>query len=179
MKKLILLWLCLFSLQAFAKIDTPVHWKFASTKIDQDKYAVSFTADIDNGWHLYSQFLKSGGPVPTSFKFDQTRGLSLAGKVTEKPAALSGFDQSFQMTICYHEHQVTFTQIVNTKDTGAHLTGSLNYMVCSGQKCLPPTGTRRKARCRTPRLRPGYKSLYQFFRSRHKRSKKNIINSKL
>ena len=115
MKKLILLWLCLFSLQAFAKIDTPVHWKFASTKIDQDKYAVSFTADIDNGWHLYSQFLKSGGPVPTSFKFDQTPGLSLAGKVTEKPAALSGFDQSFQMTICYHEHQVTFTQIVNQR----------------------------------------------------------------
>ena len=138
MKKLILLWLCLFTLQAFAKIDTPVHWKFASAKVGQDKYAVSFTANIDSGWHLYSQFLKSGGPIPTFFKFDKTPGLLLAGKVTEKPAALSGFDQSFQMTIRYHEHQVTFTQIVETGDPGAHVTGSLNYMVCSGQKCLPP-----------------------------------------
>jgi thiol:disulfide interchange protein len=139
MKNLILIWLCLFTLQAFAKIDTPVHWKFASAKVGQDKYAISFTASIDNGWHLYSQFLKSGGPVPTSFKFNKTPGLSLPGKVTEMPAALSGFDQSFQMTILYHEHQVTFTQIVETKDPGARVTGSLNYMVCSGQKCLPPS----------------------------------------
>jgi thiol:disulfide interchange protein DsbD len=139
MKKIILLWLCLFTLQAFAKIDTPVHWKFASTKLDQNKYALSFTADIDKGWHLYSQFLKSGGPVPTTFRFDKTPGLSMVDKVTEKPVALSGFDQSFQMTILYHEHQVTFTQVVYINDPAAHVTGSLNYMVCSGQKCLPPS----------------------------------------
>jgi thiol:disulfide interchange protein len=139
MKKLILLWLCLFTLQASAKIDTPVHWKFTSSKVAENKYAVTFTANIDKGWHLYSQFLKSGGPVPTTFKFDNAPDLSLAGKVTEKPTAISGFDQSFQMTILYHEHQVTFTQIVKTTDSDAHVTGSLNYMVCSGQKCLPPT----------------------------------------
>jgi thiol:disulfide interchange protein len=139
MKKIILLWLCLFTLQASAKIDTPVHWKFASAKIAENKYAVTFTANIDKGWHLYSQFLKSGGPVPTSFKFEKTPDLSLIDKVTEKPAAISGFDQSFQMTILYHEHQVTFTQIVKTTGPDAHVTGSLNYMVCSGQKCLPPT----------------------------------------
>jgi thiol:disulfide interchange protein DsbD len=139
MKKIILLWLCLFTLQAYAKIDTPVHWKFASAKVSQDKYAVSFTANIDNGWHLYSQFLKSGGPVPTSFKFESTPGLTMVDKVTEKPEAKSGFDQSFQMTILYHEHQVTFTQIIKTADPKAHLTGSLNFMVCSGQKCLPPS----------------------------------------
>jgi thiol:disulfide interchange protein len=139
MKKLILLWLCLFTLQASAKIDTPVHWKFASVAIAENKYAVTFTANIDKGWHLYSQFLKDGGPVPTTFKFDNAPDLSLVGKVTEKPIALSGFDQSFQMTILYHEHQVTFTQIVKTKDPDAHLRGVLNFMVCSGQKCLPPT----------------------------------------
>jgi len=139
MKKIILLWLCLFSLQADAKIDNPVHWKFASSKLGGEKYAITFTANIDNGWHLYSQFLKSGGPVPTSFKFASAAGISLAGKVSEKPEALSGFDQSFQMTINYHEHQVIFTQIISTDDGDAHVTGSLNYMVCSGQKCLPPT----------------------------------------
>ncbi|MBB5621876.1 thiol:disulfide interchange protein DsbD [Pedobacter cryoconitis] len=139
MKKLILIWLCLFTLQASAKIDKPVHWKFTSSKVGQDKYALSFTANIDKGWHLYSQFLKSGGPVPTSFKFDKIQGLSLINKITENPAALSGFDQSFQMPISYHEHHVTFTQIVQTKDLAAQVTGSLNYMVCSGQKCLPPT----------------------------------------
>jgi len=139
MKKLILLWLCLFTMQAYAKIDTPVHWKFASSKVGEDKYAVTFTANIDEGWHLYSQFLKSGGPVPTTFQFEKAPDVSLAGNVTEKPIAISGFDESFQMKILYHEHQVTFTQIVKTTVPDAHLIGSLNYMVCSGQKCLPPT----------------------------------------
>lgn len=134
-----MLLLCLLTMQAFAKIDTPVHWKFASSKIGENKYAVSFTANIDSGWHLYSQFLESGGPVPTSFKFDSTPGLTLDSNVTEKPVARSGFDESFQMTIRYHEHQVVFTQVVNAKDPNIPLTGSLNYMVCSGQKCLPPS----------------------------------------
>jgi len=126
-------------MQAYAKIDTPVHWKFASSKVGEDKYAVTFTANIDKGWHLYSQFLKSGGPVPTTFQFEKAPDVSLAGNVTEKPIAISGFDESFQMKILYHEHQVTFTQIVKTTVPDAHLIGSLNYMVCSGQKCLPPT----------------------------------------
>ena len=139
MRKLILMLFCLLSMQAFAKIDTPVHWKFKSASTGKDQYAVTFTATIDKGWHMYSQFLKSGGPVPTSFKFDNLPSASLLGKVTEKPAALKGYDQSFGMTIEYHEHEVTFTQIVRSTDEKAHLTGTLTYMVCSGQKCLPPS----------------------------------------
>lgn len=139
MKKLLFLCLCLFSLQTFAKIDTPVHWKFASAKVARNKYAFTATAIIDKGWHVYSQLLKAGGPVPTTFKFDQSPGLTLIGSVNEKPGAKSGFDQSFQMTIRYHEEQVVFTQFVQTADPNTHVTGSLNFMVCSGQKCLPPS----------------------------------------
>lgn len=138
MKKIIILLLCLLTLQVFARIDTPVHWTFASNKVGENKYAVSFTANIDAGWHLYSQFLKSGGPVATSFKFDRSRALMLVGNVTEKPVAQSGFDQSFQMTIRYHERQVVFTQVVSAIDSGAHLIGSVTYMACGAEKCLPP-----------------------------------------
>jgi thiol:disulfide interchange protein DsbD len=139
MKKILFLFACFLSVQAFAKIDTPVHWKFASSKVAQNKYSVTATATIDKGWHIYSQFLKAGGPVPTTFKFDHATGLTLVDSVTEKPEALSGFDQSFQMTIRFHENQVVFTQIVQAADPNTHVTGSLNFMVCSGQKCLPPS----------------------------------------
>ncbi|MGN8057666.1 cytochrome c biogenesis protein CcdA [Pedobacter sp. 22163] len=139
MKKIIILFLCLFTMQAFAQIEKPVHWKFASSRIGENRFAVSFAATIDSGWHVYSQFLKSGGPIPTSFKFENTPGIRLVDKVTEKPAAKSGFDKSFEMTITYHEKEVVFTQIVETKDPAAKLTGSLTFMVCSGQKCLPPS----------------------------------------
>jgi len=138
MKKIIILLLCLFTQRVFAKIDTPVHWIFASHKISESRYAVSFTANIDSGWHMYSQFIESGGPVPTSFRFDSSPTLMLVDNVSETPVARSSFDQSFQMNIRYHEGQVVFTQVVNAGDANAHLTGSLTYMVCNGQKCLPP-----------------------------------------
>lgn len=131
--------LCLLSMQAFAKMDTPVHWTFKSTPIDKDQYTVTFTAKIDKGWHLYSQFMKSGGPIPTTFRFSTSTSASLIGKVTEKPAALKGFDQAFGITIQYHERQVTFTQLVHTSNQQVHLKGLLTFMVCSGQKCLPPS----------------------------------------
>ena len=139
MKKFIILFFCLYTMQAFAQIERPVHWKFESSRAGDKKYAVTFTANIDSGWHIYSQFLKSGGPVPTLFKFNTSPALHLVDKVTEKPTAKSGFDKSFEMTISYHEKQVVFTQIVETKDPRAKLTGSITYMVCSGQKCLPPS----------------------------------------
>jgi len=138
MKNIIILLLCLLTQQVFAEIDTPVRWTFASSRISENKYAVSFTADIDAGWHLYSQFLESGGPVATSFKFETSPVLTLVGNVAETPVARSGFDQSFQMIIRYHERQVVFTQVVNTSDSNARLGGLLTYMVCSGNKCLPP-----------------------------------------
>jgi len=138
MKKIILILFCLFSMQAFAQIDTPVDWKFKAVRIAKDRYAVTFTAKIDKGWHLYSQFLENGGPVPTSFSFRNASSGLLVGKVSERPAAIKGFDQSFEMDILYHERQVTFTQIVNSTDPQDHLMGSLTFMVCSGQKCLPP-----------------------------------------
>lgn len=130
---------CLLSLQAFAKIDTPVQWKFKSTNIGKDKYAVTFTAQIEKGWHLYSQFLEDGGPIPTSFQFDASPSVSFIDKVTEKPTALKGFDKSFNMNILYHENEVVFTQVVTSTDLKAHLSGLLTFMVCSGQKCLPPS----------------------------------------
>jgi len=139
MKKIIILLFCLLTMQAFAQIERPVHWKFDSSRAGDNKYVVTFTANIDSGWHIYSQFLKSGGPVPTFFRFNISPALHLVDKVTEKPTAKSGFDKSFEMTISYHEKQVVFTQVVETEDPHAKLTGSLTYMVCSGQKCLPPS----------------------------------------
>ena len=56
-----------FVLLANAQIHNPVTWNFA---VEGNEFV--FTADIEEGWHLYSQHLPpDDGPIPTSFNFDK------------------------------------------------------------------------------------------------------------
>ena len=142
MKKLIILFSFLLPLAAFAKIDDPVHWRFSVSPAGAHQVIFTATARIDQGWHLYSQFLKQGGPVPTSFEFSAAKGYQVVNAVAEKPDARKGFDSTFNMTILYHEKEVVFSQIIDVKDPAVRITGIVHYMVCSGQKCLPPTDVR-------------------------------------
>lgn len=52
---------------AQAQILEPVKWTIASNKIQDNEFEIVYTAKIDNGWYLYSQFIESDGPTPTSF----------------------------------------------------------------------------------------------------------------
>jgi thiol:disulfide interchange protein DsbD len=138
MNKLLIFIGCLMHFTAFAQIDNPVHWTFSAAPAGNQQVEIIATARIDQGWHLYSQFLERGGPVPTAFQFTGRDGYRLLNGVTESPAAIRGYDSTFQMTILYHEKSVTFKQRVAYKDPAARVTGQVHYMVCSGQKCLPP-----------------------------------------
>lgn len=139
MKKLLIIIACLVHVAAFAQIDDPVHWTFAAAPAGDHQVSITATARINDGWHLYSQFLEAGGPVPTSFQFTNQQNYLLVNGVTESPAARQGYDSTFEMTILYHEKSVTFKQLVTYTDPATQVKGSVRYMVCSGQKCLPPT----------------------------------------
>ncbi len=139
MKKLFIFFSFLLPLATFAKIDDPVHWRFSVSPAGAHQVVFTATARIDQGWHLYSQFLKQGGPVPTSFEFAAAKGYQVVNAVAEKPDARKGFDSTFNMIILYHEKEVVFSQIIDVKDPAVRIAGRVHYMVCSGQKCLPPT----------------------------------------
>ncbi|MBC7566204.1 MAG: disulfide bond formation protein DsbD, partial [Pedobacter sp.] len=71
--KIFLLFFCL-STQAQisdpnAKIEKPVKWSYGSAIISDKEFDLIITARIEKGWHVYSQFIGDGGPIPTSFKF--------------------------------------------------------------------------------------------------------------
>ncbi|TBO43600.1 protein-disulfide reductase DsbD family protein [Pedobacter kyonggii] len=137
-KLLIILALMWVSISAKSQIESPVHWSFSSEKINDQEAFLVLKANIDPGWHVYSQFIKEGGPVPTSFKFDPSPAFQLVGEVLESPKALSGFDKNFDMKISWHEKQVIFKQRIKLKQATT-ITGSLEFMVCNDHKCLPPT----------------------------------------
>lgn len=138
MKKLLaVLGFLFFSLAASAQIEDPVDWSFYSEKINEKEAYLVLKASIEPGWHVYSQFIKEGGPVPTSFKFSKSADYVLVGKVTESPKAVSAFDKNFDMTISWHENEVIFKQRI-TLNRATEVTGTLEFMVCNDRKCLPP-----------------------------------------
>lgn len=113
-------------------------WSFEAEKIGNNEYQIVFTAEVQEGWYIYSQFLGDDGPIPTSFEFDKIAGLELQGKAKEEGYKKEGYDEIFGMNLVKFGKTVTFTQPVKAK-AGTTLTGYLTYMTCNDEQCLPPT----------------------------------------
>ncbi|MES2873120.1 MAG: cytochrome c biogenesis protein CcdA [Bacteroidota bacterium] len=121
-----------------AKIEDPVRWSYRSEKISDAEFDLVITANIEKGWHVYSQFIKEGGPIPTSFKFTPSKSYKLKGTVIELPKAVSAFDKNFDMQIAWHKEKVDFRQRIVLNVPNTTVSGMLEFMVCNDQKCLPP-----------------------------------------
>jgi thiol:disulfide interchange protein DsbD len=121
-----------------AKIYDPVKWSFSSEKLNDNEHNLIITAKIEKGWHVYSQFIDDGGPIPTSFKFKPSKDYQLVDKVTESPKAVGAFDKNFNMQIAWHKDQVVFKQKISLLVPKTTIAGTLEFMVCNDERCLPP-----------------------------------------
>lgn len=121
-----------------AQIYAPVKWTFSSQKTGEKEFELLLKARIEKGWHLYSQNLPNAdGPIATSFSFSEDKSFSLVGKVSE-PKPVKEYDPNFQMELFYFKDAVTFKQKVKIIGYKTTVKGSLEYMVCDNEKCLPP-----------------------------------------
>ncbi|MGM9478756.1 protein-disulfide reductase DsbD domain-containing protein [Pedobacter sp. GSP4] len=139
MKKTIFLFctVCLINLTVYSQILKPVTWSYAAKKTGPNTATVFIKATVDQGWHLYSQFVKDGGPVKTTFTFPSSATYSLVGKTIE-PKAITKFESTFKMDVSYFEKSVVFQQKIKLKGKTATVKGSVEFMVCDDKQCLPP-----------------------------------------
>ena len=120
-----------------AQIIEPVKWEFKTKITGTNTAELQFVASIGKGWHLYSQHLPDGGPMPTEFKFEKLNGVQLIGASTE-PAAHEVFDEMFQMKVKYFDNSVTFVQKIKLSgDKPVLVSGVLNYQACNDETCVP------------------------------------------
>jgi len=120
-----------------AQIIEPVKWEFKTKVTGNNTAELQFTATIKRGWHLYSQHLPEGGPMPTEFKFEKLNGVQLVGASTE-PKANEVFDEMFQMKVKYFDDFVTFVQKIKlTSDKPALVSGLINFQACNDETCVP------------------------------------------
>jgi len=120
-----------------AQILHPVRWAYAAKITGKDEATILFKATIEESWHIYSIHQKDGGPVKTNFNFIPTNDYELVGGMTE-PAPLTKYEKTFKMNVSFFKKSVVFQQKVKLKSINPIIKGSLNFMVCSENKCLPP-----------------------------------------
>jgi thiol:disulfide interchange protein DsbD len=140
MKKIIVLFLIsAVSVLGYSQILNPVKWTYSIENNGSEKATLVINAKIDKGWHLYSQFVGEGGPVPTSFRFEKSDAFTLSGNVKEVPKAKSFFDDIFGMQVAWFEKSATFKQEIKVSSkTDFKVKGTLEFMVCDDKQCLPP-----------------------------------------
>jgi len=131
--------LMLNAAQGTAQIVDPVTWKFSAEKINETEYALLFTASIDQGWHLYSQDIPSGGPIPTTFTFHPSDSYERLGEVVETIEPEVKYDESFKMDLKMFSVQAVFRQVIRPLVPGSfEVNGTVEFMSCDDERCLPP-----------------------------------------
>jgi thiol:disulfide interchange protein len=116
----------------------PVTWSFGTEKTGDNKFDIVMTAEIDNGWHLYAMDIAEGGPIATSFTFEEPSGYALEGKpvAIDKPEVK--FDNSFGMDIGMHSVRAGFRQKITVTQYPVTVKGYVTFMSCDDKQCLPP-----------------------------------------
>ncbi|WP_067147831.1 protein-disulfide reductase DsbD family protein [Pseudotamlana agarivorans] len=117
----------------------PVKWTTSVEKISDTEYNLISTAQIDAGWHLYSQTVPEGGPIPTTFIYDNSEeNFQLNGNTIEGEGHTIQ-DPIFEMEIKYFEGKVKFIQNIKVSQATSTIKGMVEFMVCDDTRCLPPT----------------------------------------
>ena len=136
-------------LSGSAQIYEPVNWDFSKKQISENTYELTFVADIDEGWAIYSNDIYNNGvdcdveicPIPVSFEFNESKGLfNFMGEVIEEDINKKvSQDPIFLMEVTKFEKQAVFRQTIEILSEDFKLTGYLTFMTCDDTKCLPPT----------------------------------------
>jgi thiol:disulfide interchange protein DsbD len=142
MKKIIpFAFLLLFSNILFAQIQNPVEWTATTKKISDKVYEVHLTANIDKGWHIYSQTTPEGGPWPTSLTFTKNPLLTVEGKVKEVGKMEKHNEPLFGgIDVKQFSNSVDFVQLVKLKaPVKTSVNVAVEFMVCNDKQCMPPS----------------------------------------
>jgi Disulphide bond corrector protein DsbC len=140
MKKLIFtVVFAIISFSLFAQLKDPASFTFEAKK----KGAITeivITATIAKPWHLYSQNTPKGGPIPTKISFNKNPLVSLSGNVKETGKLEKIHDKNFDVDVLFYSNKVVFSQQVKVKaGVKTNISGTVEYMVCDDEQCLPPT----------------------------------------
>jgi thiol:disulfide interchange protein DsbD len=121
-----------------AQVHKPVKWSFVSVPGKGSEATLMITATLEDGWHIYSQYIEEGGPLPTTISFSPSQEYTRIDSVKEEGMAVKSYDKTFMMDIVWYAHSVVFSQKVTLHAPLTIIQGKVEFMVCTEEMCLPP-----------------------------------------
>lgn len=117
-------------------LQNPPTWEKTVENLGDNTYLVKFTATLPAGHYIYSNKVASGGPLPTTFTFDQgNTPLDEMEEISEHRKAV--FDSLFNMEVVKYSDVVTFQQKIKLESPSDKLSGTMSYMICDAVRCTP------------------------------------------
>jgi thiol:disulfide interchange protein DsbD len=123
------------------QMDDPITWEAAVEKENDSIFNLVFTANLEEGWHLYSQ--KEAdidiAPIATTFSYNNAEeNFELIGETTE-PDIEPIYDKVFEADITYFEDEAVFRQQIKVQpESDPEIIAEIYFSVCDDEKCLPP-----------------------------------------
>ena len=136
MRKTLTLIFTLITLSLFSQIYNPVSWEFSQSKISDSEIELHFKANIEEGWHLYSQDIPESPPA-TTFTFIINGDTTI--KVLEESESIQQYDPNFDMILKYFSDEAIFKHNIKVEEgENFKIEGYVDFMVCDDAQCLPP-----------------------------------------
>ena len=120
-----------------AQVSDPVSWLTKTSRASQGEMILTFSAALAPGWHLYSQHMKPGGPIPTRFRFNSDDDYLLTGVTQERGEAVTFHDDLYDLEVTWYADLVIFSQLIKVVGPVSTVTGTVEYMVCNYELCIP------------------------------------------
>ncbi len=116
----------------------PVKWNYSVKETSATEAELVFTAKLDAGWHLYSQYTDPNGPLAIVFEFTPSADYQLIDKVRE-PKPHEEMDEIFGCVVKSFSGTVVFRQKVKRlADKDFAVKGIVSYQLCNDGSCIAP-----------------------------------------
>jgi hypothetical protein len=123
-----------------AQLLNPVSWDFSIKKIADKSFEVYLKANLQTGWHLFSQKQPEDAiGIPTGITFNPNPLVTLVGKTKEIGKLEKFKDEKLGLSANQYSGSVVFVQTVKLKsNVKTNISGEIEYQTCDDKKCLPP-----------------------------------------
>jgi thiol:disulfide interchange protein DsbD len=144
MKKIVSITLALFTVAIanaqLSAVLNPVSWNFSVKKVSDKTYEIRMKANIESGWHLFSQTQPDDAiAIPTGISFNSNPLITVVGKTKEIGKLEKFKDKKLGISANQYSESVEFVQTIKLKaNINTNISGEVEYQTCDDKKCLPP-----------------------------------------
>ena len=110
-------------------IEQPASWNYQVRGLEGNLFEISFTATLEDPWHMYDLGPYENGPQPTRFSFVLPQGVFIEEEMVMESPPAKEYDPLFNMDIGSFGETGTFLQKVRLEIPSATVRATVEWQV--------------------------------------------------